>query len=90
MNQVAEIIHERNNNENDYVTSRILWLDGLEEGHNKGGNVDSFKRYIYIHGTHEEGLIGEKASHGCIRMFNNDVIELFSYIPEETEVNIKI
>lgn len=90
MNQVAEIVHERHNNENDYVTSRILWLDGLEEGHNKGGNVDSFKRYIYIHGTHEEGLIGEKASHGCIRMFNNDVIELFSYIPEETEVNIKI
>ena len=90
MNQVAEIVHERENNENDYVTSRILWLDGLEEGHNKGGNVDSFKRYIYIHGTHEEGLIGEKASHGCIRMFNNDVIELFSYIPEETEVNIKI
>ena len=90
MNQVAEIVHERNNNENDYVTSRILWLDGLEEGHNKGGNVDSFKRYIYIHGTHEEGLIGEKASHGCIRMFNNDVIELFSYIPEDTEVNIKI
>ena len=90
MNQVAEIVHERQNNENDYVTSRILWLDGLEEGHNKGGNVDSFKRYIYIHGTHEEGLIGEKASHGCIRMFNNDVIELFSYIPEETEVNIKI
>lgn len=90
MNQVAEIVHERHNNENDFVTSRILWLDGLEEGHNKGGNVDSFKRYIYIHGTHEEGLIGEKASHGCIRMFNNDVIELFSYIPEETEVNIKI
>ena len=90
MNQVAEIVHERQNNENDYVTSRILWLDGLEDGHNKGGNVDSFKRYIYIHGTHEEGLIGEKASHGCIRMFNNDVIELFSYIPEETEVNIKI
>ena len=83
-------IRDRHNNENDYVTSRILWLDGLEEGHNKGGNVDSFKRYIYIHGTHEEGLIGEKASHGGIRMFNNDVIELFSYIPEDTEVNIKI
>ena len=90
INQIAEIVHERNDNENDYVTSRIFWLDGLEEGHNKGGNVDSFKRYIYIHGTHEEGLIGEKASHGCIRMFNNDVIELFSYIPEDTEVNIKI
>ncbi len=89
-NEKANIIRSLDDSEDDYVTSRILWLDGLEEGHNKGGNVDSFKRYIYIHGTHEEGLIGEKASHGCIRMFNNDVIELFSCIPEETEVNIKI
>ena len=55
---------------------------------NKGGNVDSFKRYIYIHGTHEEGLIGEKASHGCIRMLNHDVLELYELIPEETTVNI--
>jgi len=50
--------------------------------------VDSFKRYIYIHGTHEEGLIGQKASHGCIRMFNHDVIELYDLVPEDTLVNI--
>ena len=63
-------------------------VEGTEEGFNKGGNVDSFYRYIYIHGTPEEGLIGEKASHGCIRMFNQDVIELFSLVEKGTKVNI--
>ena len=66
-----------------------MWLDGLEDGQNKGGNVDSYKRYIYIHGTHEEGLIGSKASHGCIRMFNDDVIELFNMVKIGTKVLIK-
>jgi lipoprotein-anchoring transpeptidase ErfK/SrfK len=65
-----------------------MWLTGLTEGFNKGGNVDSFARYIYIHGTHEEGLIGQKASHGCIRMLNHDVLELFKIIPVKTTVNI--
>ena len=73
----------------DTITSRILWLEGLEEGFNKGGNLDSKYRYIYIHGTHEEGLIGQKASHGCIRMFNNDVIDLFERVQEGTYVLIK-
>ena len=84
----AEIYHDDYDSENDHVTSRILWLEGTEEGYNKGGNVDSFYRYIYIHGTPEEGLIGEKASHGCIRMFNQDVIELFSLVEKGTKVNI--
>ena len=65
-----------------------MWLEGEEEGLNKGGSVDSFRRYIYIHGTHEEGLIGQKASHGCIRMLNHDVIELFELVSEDTVVNI--
>ena len=72
----------------DVVQSRILWLDGLEEGVNRGGNVDSFKRYIYIHGTPEEWLLGQKASKGCIRMSNKDVIELYSYVVEGTKVEI--
>jgi len=64
------------------ITSRILWLTGLEEGVNKslnanGQNVDSYERYIYIHGTHEEGLIGQAASIGCVRMKNTDVVDLF-------------
>ena len=65
-----------------------MWLAGKNEGFNSGGNVDSFQRFIYIHGTHEEGLIGKKASHGCIRMFNQDVLELFRIIPTKTAVNI--
>jgi lipoprotein-anchoring transpeptidase ErfK/SrfK len=66
-----------------------MWLEGDEEGFNKGGAVDSYKRYIYIHGTQEEGLIGVKASHGCIRMFNNDVIELYKKVNIGTKVLIK-
>ena len=86
--QKAKIIHKDADSEDDFITSRIMWLDGLEEGFNKGTNVDSFNRYIYIHGTHEEGLIGKKASHGCIRMLNQDVLELYDLISEETTVNI--
>lgn len=64
----------------DLITSRILWLDGLEEGINRGGDVDSKQRYIYIHGTHAEDTIGQAVSHGCIRMKNADVIELFERV----------
>ena len=85
----AKIIHDQENSDNDYVTTRIMWLDGLEDGKNKGKGVDSYNRYIYIHGTHEEGLIGQKASHGCIRMFNSDVIELFSVVNKGTKVYIR-
>ncbi|MDA9247555.1 L,D-transpeptidase [Gammaproteobacteria bacterium] len=85
----AEIIHDEAKADNDYVTTRIMWLDGQEEGKNKGKGVDSYERYIYIHGTHEEGLIGQKASHGCIRMFNSDVIELFNDVKKGTKVYIK-
>jgi len=86
--QEADIIHELFDSSDDFITTRIMWLTGLTEGINRGGNVDSFKRFIYIHGTHEEGLIGKKASHGCIRMLNHDVLELFNIIPEKTPVNI--
>jgi len=86
----ATIIDQFEDTDNDYVTSRIMWLDGEENGFNKGGNVDSFRRYIYIHGTHEEGLIGTKASHGCIRMFNYDVIELFKLVNIGTKVLIRV
>ena len=85
----AEIIHDEAKSDNDYVTTRIMWLDGQEEGKNKGKGVDSYQRYIYIHGTHEEGLIGQKASHGCIRMFNSDVIELFNDVKKGTKVYIR-
>jgi 3-hydroxyacyl-CoA dehydrogenase len=74
---------------NETLATRIMWLDGLEDGKNKGKGVDSYNRYIYIHGTHEEGLIGQKASHGCIRMFNSDVIELFNVVKKGTKVYIR-
>ena len=74
--------------EDDVVQSRILWLDGLEDGINKGEGVDSYSRYIYIHGTPEEWLLGSKASKGCIRMSNKDVIELFNLVEEGIPVTI--
>ena len=58
------------------ITSRILWLRGLEAGVNRGGEVDSFDRYIYIHGTNHEDRLGKPMSAGCVEMRNLDVIEL--------------
>lgn len=72
----------------DCITSRILWLQGLEPGVNQGGEVDSYQRYIYIHGTHEEGLIGQPASIGCVRMRNQDVIDLYAQVEEGSWVYI--
>ena len=85
----AEIYNSIYDSSNDYVTSRILWLSGMEMGLNKGSGIDSYDRYIYIHGTHEEGLIGQKASDGCIRMFNKDVVYLFNIVSKGTKVYIK-
>ena len=85
---IANIIKEPIDTEFDVVTSRILWLAGLEEGKNQGPGVDSKSRYIYIHGTAEEGLIGKPASDGCIRMYNADVITLFNKVDINTDVLI--
>ncbi|MBL6663852.1 MAG: L,D-transpeptidase [Flavobacteriales bacterium] len=78
--QIATIYSDTTSSKTDDITSRILWLSGMEKDINKGGNVDSYSRYIYIHGTSEEGKIGTPASHGCIRMLNTDVIELYAKI----------
>ncbi len=86
--RVAEIISEPKDIPQDDVTTRILWLDGMEPGVNQGGKVDSYKRYIYIHGTPEEGLIGRPASHGCVRMLNADVVDVFARLPEGALVYI--
>ena len=85
---IANIIKDPIDTEFDVVTSRILWLTGLEEGKNQGPGVDSKSRYIYIHGTAEEGLIGKPASDGCIRMYNAEVIALFNKVDINTEVLI--
>lgn len=64
----------------DLITSRILWLEGLQCGFNRGGDCDSHDRYIYIHGTHDEAHLGQPASIGCIRMKNSDVVALYEMI----------
>ncbi len=87
-NEIAEICTLKRYSEEDIITTRIIWLEGLEEGINKGGDVDTKERCIYIHGTPEEGLIGIPSSHGCIRMRNKDIIKLFNLIKEGTIVEI--
>ena len=72
----------------DWILSRILWLRGLEDGRNQGGSVDTESRYIYIHGTVAEDRIGRPVSHGCIRMRNDDVIDLFEVVALGTPVEI--
>lgn len=70
------------------VTTRILWLEGLEDGVNRGDGCDSYKRYIYIHGTNHENRIGTPASGGCVVLKNEEVIELFDLLQEEDNIFI--
>ena len=63
------------------ITTRILWLEGLEEGLNKGGNVDTFGRYIYIHGTGDQPSLGQPVSHGCIHLSDIDLVEVYESLP---------
>lgn len=72
----------------DWILSRIMWLSGLEPGKNRLGNVDTMQRFIYIHGTPDTEPMGTPLSHGCIRMRNPDIIELFSLVKPFTEVEI--
>jgi len=76
----GRIARNLDNREQDVITSRILWLDGLEPGVNRDGLCDTYARYIYIHGTADERRIGQPVSAGCIRMLNDDVIELFDEV----------
>jgi hypothetical protein len=74
--------------EENMILTRILRLQGLEPGVNSGPQIDSYQRYIYIHGTNREDLIGNPMSHGCVCMRNNDIIELFDSVEEGTIVII--
>ena len=73
----------------DWIVTRILWLRGLEPGRNAGGDVDSKARYIYIHGTPDDTDMTQPGSHGCVRMRNADVIELFDLVECGTAVRIR-
>lgn len=72
----------------DWILTRILWLSGREPGVNRLGAVDTMRRYIYIHGTPDETVLGKPGSHGCIRMANADIVELFRQVAPGTEVFI--
>lgn len=72
----------------DWILTRILWLSGLEHGRNRLREVDTMRRYIYLHGTPDTTKLGAPGSHGCVRMGNADIIELFELVEPGTEVNI--
>jgi hypothetical protein len=72
----------------DWILTRILWLCGLEWGKNRGPGVDTFRRFIYIHGTPDTEPMGRPESHGCIRMRNTDILDLFSRVGPGTGVDI--
>lgn len=75
--------------ERDWILTRILWLGGCEPGRNQGGSVDTRARFVYIHGCPDELPLGVPGSHGCIRMRNSDVIDLFDRVEVGTEVEIR-
>lgn len=77
------------NRERDWILSRILWLSGLEPGFNRFGQVDTFWRYIYLHGSPDEQVDTPISSHGCIRMKNRDIIDLFDRVEVGTKLFIE-
>ncbi|MCW8962422.1 MAG: L,D-transpeptidase [Gammaproteobacteria bacterium] len=86
--ELAEVEQADRDTGHDHITSRVLWLTGMQRGINQGEGVDTHDRYIYIHGTNEEGRIGQAVSHGCIRLKNRDVITLYEQVEEGTAVII--
>ena len=81
--QLAERFPDR-----DWILTRILWLCGAEPGRNRGGDCDTLRRYIYVHGCPDSEPMGVPASHGCIRMRNDDVVALFEQVTAGTRVSI--
>jgi len=74
--------------ERDWILTRILWLSGCEPGRNRLGSVDTMRRYVYIHGSPDSTPMGRPGSHGCIRMRNADIVELFESVAPYTPVDI--
>jgi lipoprotein-anchoring transpeptidase ErfK/SrfK len=73
----------------DWILTRILWLSGCEPGRNRWGPVDTMRRYVYIHGTHEFAELGKPGSIGCVRMASRDIVELFDLVPPGAAVEIR-
>lgn len=72
----------------DWILTRILWLSGCEPGRNRLGAVDTFRRYIYLHGTPDSEPMGVPLSHGCVRLRNSDLLQLFPRVPLHCAVRI--
>jgi L,D-transpeptidase YbiS len=72
----------------DWMLTRILWLSGCEPGRNRLGDVDTMRRYIYLHGSPDTAEMGKPGSIGCVRMRNRDIVELFDLVPPYTPVEI--
>lgn len=75
--------------ERDWILTRILWLSGMEPGFNRLGDVDTMRRFIYIHGAPDDDPMGVPGSHGCVKMRNADVLELFELVPAGTPMMIR-
>lgn len=86
--EIYQSVFKEKHPERDWILTRILWLSGLEPGFNRLGNVDTMRRYIYIHGCPDEDETGITGSHGCIKMKNEDVISLFNLVPVGTKILI--
>jgi len=81
--EIASINLDTTSTAIDIICTRVIRIIGLEDGVNKGGEVDTYLRKIYLHGTNEEGLIGKESSHGCIRMKNQDIVDLFDRVKKD-------
>ena len=81
--EIASINLDTTSTAIDIICTRVIRIIGLEDGVNKGGDVDTYIRKIYLHGTNEEGLIGKESSHGCIRMKNQDIVDLFDRVNKD-------
>ena len=81
--EIASINLDTTSTAIDIICTRVIRIIGLEDGVNKGGDVDTYLRKIYLHGTNEEGLIGKESSHGCIRMKNQDIVDLFDRVNKD-------
>ncbi|MEA3506625.1 MAG: peptidoglycan DD-metalloendopeptidase family protein [Elusimicrobiota bacterium] len=86
--EIIPIYRDDRKSDDDYILTRIMRLEGLQPGKNKGPGIDSYDRHIYIHGTQEEGYIGRPASKGCVRMKNRDIAELYNIVNTGTLVEI--
>ena len=73
----------------DWILTRILWLEGLLRGVNRGGDVETLRRLVYIYGTADEAAIGQPVSHGCVRMRNRDIVRLFDAVSGGTRVDLQ-